>query len=308
MEDMHDYLQKLMDQRQMRSNYDQMMQQALKDPQVQRFLTENADVLAPDAVEKGAAKIYEFVSERDKVAAGEQPFAPGYRPELLVSNRLIDITYVPTEAKVAADVAREEANLVTAINMPKSIANASLRTYDSTNRMQALVMANDFYLAQISDPKAFHQGLFLTGPFGVGKTYLLGAIANDLAKQGQATTLLHYPTFTVDMKNAIGQNQVTPMLNRVKNAPILMLDDIGAESISPWIRDDVLGVILQYRMQEELPTFFSSNKTMDELAGFLAGNDRGDDEAVKAQRIMQRIRFLSQEVVVGGENRRLGNQ
>ncbi|KRM72883.1 primosomal protein DnaI [Lacticaseibacillus brantae DSM 23927] len=305
---MHEYLQKLMDQRQMRSNYNQMMQQALKDPQVQTFLNENADALASDAIEKGAAKIYEFVSERDKIAAGQQPFAPGYRPQLLVSNRLIDITYVPTEAKVAADEAREEANLVTAINMPKSIANASLRTYDFTNRTQALLMANDFYLAQISDPKAFHQGLFLTGPFGVGKTYLLGAIANDLAKQGQATTLLHYPTFTVDMKNAIGQNQVTPMLNRVKNAPILMLDDIGAESISPWIRDDVLGVILQYRMQEELPTFFSSNKTMDELAGFLAGNDRGDDEAVKAQRIMQRIRFLSQEVVVGGENRRLGNQ
>ena len=306
MEDMHKYISEIMDQRQMRANYNEMMHQALQDSEVQAFLTAHQAELADDAIDRGAAKIYEFVSERDKVRDGGQPFAPGYRPQLIVSNRLIDITYVPTAAKQAADEAREQASLVTAINMPKSIADASLRNYDPTNRTQALVAANDFYLAQVADPKHFHQALFLTGPFGVGKTYLLGAIANDLAKRGQASMLLHYPTFTVDMKNAIGENRVTPMLNRVKRAPILMLDDIGAESMSPWIRDDVLGVILQYRMQEELPTFFSSNKTLDELALFLAGNDRGDDEAVKAQRIMQRIRFLSREIEVGGENRRLG--
>lgn len=34
-----------------------------------------------------------------------------------------------------------------------------------------------------------------------------------------------------------------------------MIDDIGAESMTSWIRDDVLSVILQYRMQEQLVTF-----------------------------------------------------
>ena len=36
-----------------------------------------------------------------------------------------------------------------------------------------------------------------------------------------------------------------------------MIDDIGAESMTSWIRDDVLSVILQYRMQEQLVTTFS---------------------------------------------------
>ena len=39
-----------------------------------------------------------------------------------------------------------------------------------------------------------------------------------------------------------------------------MIDDIGAESMTSWIRDDVLSVILQYRMQEQLVTFFFQSR------------------------------------------------
>jgi DNA replication protein len=98
--------------------------------------------------------------------------------------------------------------------------------------------------------------LYLAGDFGVGKTYLLGAIANELFKSDVRTTIMHFPTFAVEMKNSIGQNNVLDKVNKVKASEILMLDDIGADSMSSWIRDEVLGVILQYRMQENMPTFF----------------------------------------------------
>lgn len=35
-------------------------------------------------------------------------------------------------------------------------------------------------------------------------------------------------------------------------------------------------------------------------------NQRGDDEPLKAKRLMQRIKFLSREVEMTGENRRPG--
>ena len=38
--------------------------------------------------------------------------------------------------------------------------------------------------------------------------------------------------------------------------PVLILDDIGSEMNTQWVRDEVLGPILQFRMLEELPTFF----------------------------------------------------
>ncbi|MEL1196606.1 primosomal protein DnaI, partial [Staphylococcus epidermidis] len=75
----------------------------------------------------------------------------------------------------------------------------------------------------------------------------------------------HFPTLAVEMKNAIGQNNVLEKVNVIKKAPILMIDDIGADAMSAWVRDEVLGIILQYRMQEQLATFFSSNFTMTEL-------------------------------------------
>ena len=84
-----------------------------------------------------------------------------------------------------------------------------------------------------------------------------------------------------------------------------MLDDIGADSLSSWIRDDVLGVILQYRMQEELPTFFSSNLSFEQLENeYLAINNRGEAEPLKALRIMERIKFLADEYHIVGKNRR----
>lgn len=117
---------------------------------------------------------------------------------------------------------------------------------------------------------------------------------------------MHFPSFAVEMKQAIGQNTTGEKLEAVKKAPILMLDDIGADSMSSWIRDDVLGVILQYRMQEQLPTFFSSNFDMKQLGEeHLRMTQRGEDEPLKAQRIMERVRYLSKEIKMIGENRRL---
>ena len=43
---------------------------------------------------------------------------------------------------------------------------------------------------------------------------------------------------------------------RIREANILMIDDIGAEEVTPWVRDEVIGPLLHYRMVQELPTFF----------------------------------------------------
>lgn len=62
-----------------------------------------------------------------------------------------------------------------------------------------------------------------------------------------------------------------------------MIDDIGAESMTSWIRDDVLSVILQYRMQEQLVTFFSSNLDLKALEEHLTVTQRGEQEPLKSQ-------------------------
>ena len=88
-----------------------------------------------------------------------------------------------------------------------------------------------------------------------------------------------------------------------EKAEILILDDIGAEQMSAWVRDEILQVILQHRMQENLPTFFTSNFNFEELERHFAASRNGD-ETWQAKRVMERVKFLAKEIHLEGVNRR----
>lgn len=306
MEDVSKTMQQLMSQRHLNTNYRQLMEKVYSDAAVKQFVADHQAELAEDALERSAAKLYEFVTERDKVAQGGETFAAGYEPQLIVSNHLVDVAYVPTQATQDKQAQQQLRQRVKSIAMPKDIRDAQLDSFDhDEQRMEALMAAYDFIDAYEASPHRRHQALYLAGSFGVGKTYLLAAIANQLASDGFSSTLIHFPSLAVEMKNAIAQNGVGDKLDAIKRAPVLMIDDIGADAMSAWVRDDILGVILEYRMQEELPTFFSSNFSMEQLENeHLRISSRGDDEPLKAQRLMQRIRFLAREITMVGVNRR----
>jgi primosomal protein DnaI len=172
------------------------------------------------------------------------------------------------------------------------------------NRLKAVQAVKTFL--QRFEPGKTSKGLYLHGGFGVGKTYLMGAVANSLARRKQVHSLMVYtPDFFRDMKTSIQNQTVNEKIDYIKKIPLLILDDIGAETISPWIRDDVLGTVLQYRMMEKLPTMYTSNWDYDELEKHLAYSQKYDAvEEMKAKRIMERIRHLTLAVEVAGENRR----
>ena len=131
------------------------------------------------------------------------------------------------------------------------------------------------------------------------------AIANELALSKKVKSLIVYtPDFFRELKHSIGQDTFHDKLNYIKTVPLLILDDIGSETISSWIRDDVLGSILQYRMMEGLPTLYSSNLDYDELEDHLAYSQKSGTEQLKAKRIMERIRHYTIPQYVGGANRR----
>ena len=132
----------------------------------------------------------------------------------------------------------------------------------------------------------------------------LGALANELAQRRIRTVAVYVPEFLREMKQSIQDQTLNEKIDFVKNAQVLILDDFGAESMSAWTRDEVLGTILQYRMAEQLPTFFTSNFSYEELEHHLTYSQRGEKDVVKAARIMERIRTVSKAVKLNGENRR----
>ena len=148
------------------------------------------------------------------------------------------------------------------------------------------------------------KGLYLTGNFGCGKTYLVSAALNELAKKNHQIAIIYYPEFLRSLKESFGDSETyNEKFRLAKNVEILLLDDIGAETMTEWSRDEVLGTILQYRMQEGLTTFFTSNLTIEELEEHFSTSARGI-EKVKAKRIIERIKHLTIEMTLVSENKR----
>ncbi|GGC80029.1 primosomal protein DnaI [Enterococcus wangshanyuanii] len=309
MEDVGKEMSKIIRNRDMSERYNELVDVVLKDEDVQRFIEEHRDRLTDDDIRKSYSKLYEFVQEKRKYQLNDPTMiAPGYEPKLALNFHYIDVTYIPTEALIAKQQEEEIRKRVKAMDMPKDVREARLKSFDlsSDGREEAFAGAMKFIKEYSQSPKEFHKGLYLQGTFGVGKSFLLGAIANSLAERGFVTTIVHFPTFTVEMKQAIAKDLVGEKLDAVKKSPVLMIDDLGAESMTSWIRDDVLSVILQYRMQEQLVTFFSSNLNLKDLEKHLTVTQRGEQEPLKARRIMERVRYLAKEITMSGNDRRNG--
>ena len=305
MDSIGDYLNKMTNSIEVRNQYDEIVSTVLKDEEVFKFITDNKEMLTTEAVERSAASLYEFVLEKEKARKGEGQLMPGYTPRLIVNNKRIEVSYEATPEHLAQRANDELKSRIRSVFMPKDIKEARFEGFDVTKpREQAFERSLIFVENYIQNPDNFHKGLYLYGAFGVGKTYLLGAIAHELSMYGYPSTIVHYPTFATEMRSSVATSTTGEKLEAYKTTPILMMDDIGAEYSTDWMRDDVLGVILQSRMQNELPTLFSSNLTMKEFEDHITFNNKGEANPLKAKRIMERVKFLSDEISVSGVNRR----
>ena len=286
-------------------NMQAIEKEIFEDEDVKAFLEQHKEELTPEAIRKGMSALLEFRMERDARKNNKEVKAPGLEPCLEVHNGFILVNYKRTEEAIREERERKRKRLIHSINMPKNIAEARFSdTALTPERQDVIGELLKFINSYNPNSTEYQKGLYLAGPFGVGKTYMMAALANELSENGVETTLVNVPTYSAEIKQAIATNTVEAKLVSIKNTPILVLDDIGAEMNSAWFRDEVLMVILQHRMLQELPTFFTSNFTIDQLEAHFAHSNKGDQELLKAKRLIERIRFLAKEYFVDGQNHR----
>ena len=223
-------------------------------------------------------------------------------PDILNDNLVFD--YIPCKYKKQLDKKNDYQKNVYLFDIPKEIKEASMKDIilDDPNRYEAIKYLKKF-IDNIKEEKNT-KGIYLTGNFGCGKTYLVSAALNELAKNGHKVAIIYYPEFIRSLKSSFNDpEEYNEKFNTIMKTEILLLDDIGAETTTEWNRDEVLGTILQYRMQEHLPTLFTSNMTIKELESHLSDSNKGIDK-LKAKRIIERINQLTEEITMISVNRR----
>lgn len=187
-------------------------------------------------------------------------------------------------------------------DIPKEIREASVKDIFPGDKKRADVIR---YLSNFAKEYKKNQkgtGLYLHGNFGSGKTYLIAAMLNELAASNVQIAIVYWPELLRDLKASF-DDDFREKFQYVKKVSILLLDDLGAENLTPWGRDEILGPILQYRMQEMLPTFVTSNLTMGELEEHLS-NTFNKVDAIKAKRIIERIHKLTVDMEMVAKNNR----
>ena len=124
---------------------------------------------------------------------------------------------------------------------------------------------------------------------------------NELKNKRVECATDYFPQMLRDLKD--DWDTFGAKMDYYQNADILLIDDIGAEKVTTWGRDAIIGTILQYRMENKLTTFFTSNFTIEELEKHLSFSSFSEDQ-VKARRIIERIKQLTIDMELIGESKR----
>lgn len=271
-----------------------MSEKVLSDVEIIKFIRDNN--FTKDDVENNLEKFYQFYISKDTLLNIE------HRPKLVYENKEVNIVYIETEEYRNKVESLKISNRVKTEFIPSRVLTYTFENL-SRNREKGILATEIIKVCKNILSKQTTRGVYVYGPTGTGKTYLMGCIYNYFKQNGKEPAILYYPEFIRKIKSKISNNSYDLYIDLIRNEEILIIDDIGAENITEFIRDEVLGPIINHREAEKLPTFFSSNLSIDDLSELLS-NGRTTIDKTKALRIVERIHSLSVSHFLDGENER----
>lgn len=145
---------------------------------------------------------------------------------------------------------------------------ANFRTAFNGVEDERLVDCLESAIAFAEDP--YEKWLVIWGERGSGKSHLCAAVDNHLMHKGIPSLFITMPDLLASLREAIElqsnteQESFTGRMNVFKTATVLIIDDLGAESASPW-SDSVLFEILDYRYRNRLATMIATNVNPDDF-------------------------------------------
>jgi DNA replication protein DnaC len=188
------------------------------------------------------------------------------------------------------------ARLVAAARIPAIYQHCRLATFHTSSHkarrdpqlFQAKTIAQQYvdeFLVAAEEGGGFRRtGLLFVGPPGVGKTHLAAAVLVDSIERYRVrgrfvefTSLIHQLQSSFDPGSQESKREI---LDPLTDAELLVIDELGAQQPTPWVRD-VLYLLINARYTRRRPTLFTTNYRLEPLAPGAARGastlDRGRD-------------------------------
>ncbi len=160
-----------------------------------------------------------------------------------------------------------------ALSALETFATKTFETFETTrpglsaDQQSALVRAYQLSGSFANAPSGW---LLLTGSYGSGKTHLAAAIANyRVSYFNEQAMMITAPDLLDHLRSTYGPTSeiaYDALFDRIRNTPLLVLDDLGAESPTPWAREK-LYQLLNHRHSQGLPTVITTNSDIDVMDG-----------------------------------------
>lgn len=109
--------------------------------------------------------------------------------------------------------------------------------------------------------------LYIAGDFGTGKTHLAAAIANDLHERGQEALFITVPNFLDYLRRSFNPEsrvRFDKRFHKIRNATILILDDLRLADATVWAREKLFQII-DYRYVTRRPTVITSSEMIKDI-------------------------------------------
>ena len=183
----------------------------------------------------------------------------------------------------------------------KRYANASFETAELDENNKTAYSVAKSYCEKYKDMLDKGYGFYIHGPVGTGKTHLIACVCNYLTDKLQDCAFTNFMNITNDIKKSYSSTESTEsVLDKYSKVPFLFIDDLGKESYrkangdGAWLEEQLF-LILNNRYNNMLPTFFSSNYSIEEFSSSF-----GFDNA-----IVDRIKAMATKTLnLKGKNRR----